>query len=164
MHAICLLKADFNWLNKIIYARRMMNSTLDKNLIPLECFAKKGSNCVNVVMTKIMYCDKSRTHHHPTIVLGNDFADCYDRVALPVGSVALQSFGIPIEAVWVLLLAMQTMRYFIRTGFGELTQSYGGSMEDKMQGFGQRNAAAGPGFLAINVQIVNAYLQDGHSS
>ncbi len=142
MHAICLLKADFNWLNKIIYAHRMMNSVLDKNLIPLECFAKKGSNCINTVMTKIMYCDKSRTHHHPMIVLGNNFADCYDRVALSIASVALQSFGIPIEAVRVLLLAMQTMRYFLRTRFGESTQSYGGSMEDRMQGFRQGNAAA----------------------
>ncbi len=112
MHAICLLKADFNWLNKLIHARRMMNSALDENLIPLECFAKKGSNCVNVVMTKIMYCNKSRTHHHPMIVLGNNFADCYDRVALSVASVALQSFGIPIEVVRVLLIAMENHEIF----------------------------------------------------
>ena len=106
MRAICLFEADFNWLNQLIYARRMMNSALGKNLIPLECFAKKGSNCVNAVMTKIMYCNESRTHHHPMIVLGNNFADCYDRVALPIASVALQSLGIPIEVVRVLLLAM----------------------------------------------------------
>jgi hypothetical protein len=37
-------------------------------------------------------------------------------------------------------------------------------MEDRMQGFGKGNTAAGPGFLAISVQIVNAYLQDGHGS
>ncbi len=84
----------------------MRDSALDENLIPLECFAKKGSNCVNAVMTKIMYCEESRTHHHPMTVLCNDFADFYNRVALPVAAVALQSFGIPIEAVWVLLLAM----------------------------------------------------------
>jgi hypothetical protein len=136
MCAICLLEVDFNWLNKLIYTRRMMNSALDKNLIPLECFFKKRSNCINTVMTKIMYCNESRTHHHPMIVLCNNFAGCYDRVALPVAAVALQSFGILIEAVRVLLLAMQTMRYFLRTEFGELLQSYGGSMEDRMEGFG----------------------------
>jgi hypothetical protein len=38
------------------------------------------------------------------------------------------------------------------------------SMEDRMQGYGQGNAAAGPGFLAISAQIVNAYLRDGHGS
>ncbi len=92
------------------------------------------------------------------ILLCNDFADCYDRVALPVAALALQSFGIPIEAVRVLLLAMQTMRYFLQTGFDESSQSYGGSMEGRMQGFGQGKAAAGPVFLAISAQIVNAYL------
>ncbi len=106
----------------------MMNSALDKNLIPLECFTKKGSNCINTVMTKIIYCDESRTHHHPIIALGNNFADCYNRVALSVASVALQSFGIPIEGVQVLLLAMQTIKYFPQTGFGKSMQSYGGSM------------------------------------
>jgi len=59
---------------------------------------------------------------------------------------------------------MQTTRYFLQTGFGESTQSYGGSMEDRMQGYGQGNAAAGPGFLAISAQIVNAYLREGHGS
>jgi hypothetical protein len=164
MRTICLLEADFNWLNKLIYAHRMMNSTLDKNLIPLEFLAKKGSNNVNAVMTIIMYCNESRMHHHPMIILYNDFADCYNRVALPVTAVALQSFGILIEAVRVLLLAMQTMKYFLQTGFGESSQSYGSSMEDRMQGFGQGNAAAGPGFLAISVQMINAYLRDSHSS
>ncbi len=113
MRTICLLEADFTWLNKLIYSHRMMNSALDENLIPLECFAKKGSNCVNAVMTKIMYCEETRMHHHPMIILCNDFADCYDRVALLIAAVALQSFGIPIEAVRVLLLAMQTMKYFL---------------------------------------------------
>ncbi len=37
-------------------------------------------------------------------------------------------------------------------------------MEDRMQGFGQGNAAVGPGFLAISAQIVNAYLRDSHGS
>ncbi len=43
-------------------------------------------------------------------------------------------------------------------------QSYGGSMENRMQGFGQGNADAGSGFLAIGAQIVNAYLRDGLGS
>jgi hypothetical protein len=37
-------------------------------------------------------------------------------------------------------------------------------VEDRMQGFGQGNAAAGPGCLEISAQIVNAYLRDGHGS
>jgi hypothetical protein len=65
MRAICLLEANFNYFDKTSFAHWMMASTQDKGQIPAECYAKKVSNCVNVVIIKIMYCDKSRTHHHP---------------------------------------------------------------------------------------------------
>jgi hypothetical protein len=164
MRAICLLEADFNYFNKTIFARRMMASAQDKGQIPAECFAKKGSNCVNAVITKIMYCDESRTHHHPMCIGGNDFGDCYDQIAHPPASIALQSWGVTREATGVLLLTMQTMRFFLCTGYGESPLSYGGSKCDCTLGLGQGNAAAGPGFLALSLQIVCAYVRDGHGS
>jgi hypothetical protein len=73
MHAIFLLEGDFNYYNKVVFAHRMMISAQEKGQIPLECFARKGSCCINAVMTKIMICDESRTHHHPTCIGGNNF-------------------------------------------------------------------------------------------
>jgi hypothetical protein len=130
MRAICLLEAKFNYCNKTIFACWMMASAQDRGQIPAECFAKKGSNCINAVITKIMYCNESRTHHHPMCIGGNDFGDCYDRIAHPPASIALQSLGVYREAIGVLLLAMQTMRFFLRTGYGESSLSYGGSEND----------------------------------
>jgi hypothetical protein len=109
MRGIVLVECDFNWYMKIVIAWRMLKSAQGKDQVPMECFAKKGSNCINAVMTKIMFCDESRTHHHPTCIGGNDFADCYDCIAHPPASIALQSFGIPCPAIHVLLIAMQTM-------------------------------------------------------
>ena len=162
MRGIVLVECDFNWYMKVVVARRMLQSAQEKNQVPIECFAKKGSNCINAVMTKIMLCDESRIHHHPACIGGNDFADCYDRIAHPPASIALQSFGVPRPAIRVLLIAMQTMQFFLRTGFGESNRSYGGSIESPTLGLGQGNAAAGPGFLAISSLIVNAYLREGH--
>jgi hypothetical protein len=142
----------------------MLASAQEKDHIPIECFAKKGSNCINVVMTKIMFCDESHTHHHPTCIGGNNFGNCYDRITHPPASIALQSFGVPRSAIRVLLLAMQMMRFFLQIGYGESDRSYGDSTEDRTLGLGQGNATAGPGFLAISAQIVNAYLQDGHGA
>jgi hypothetical protein len=59
---------------------------------------------------------------------------------------------------------MQTMRFFLRTGFGESTESYSGSIEDCTLGLGQGNATAGPGFLTLSTQIINAYLRKGHGA
>jgi hypothetical protein len=38
LKAICLLEADFNWINKIIFAKGMIGSALERNLIPGKCF------------------------------------------------------------------------------------------------------------------------------
>jgi hypothetical protein len=162
MRAIVLLEGDFHFYMKLIFAQGMMISAQDKGQIPIKYFAKKVSNCVNAVITKIMVCNKSRMHHHPTCIGGNDFGNCYDRSAHPPASIALQSWGVAQEPVPVLLLAMQTMRVFLYTGFGESTESYGGFGEDRTLGLGQGNAAAGPVFLALSSLIVNAYLCEGN--
>ncbi len=142
----------------------MMLSAQHKGKIPIKCFVKKGSSCLNAVMTKIMMCDEPRTHHHPTCIGGKNFGDCYDRVPHPPASIALQSWGIAQEPIQILLLAMQTMHFFLCTGFAESTKSYGGSDEDRTLGLGQGNAAAGPGFLALSSLIINAYLRKGHGT
>jgi hypothetical protein len=43
--AICLLEADFNWWNKLIFAKQMMHQVVKEGSIPQECFAKKNSHC-----------------------------------------------------------------------------------------------------------------------
>ncbi len=95
---------------------------------------------------------------------GNNFGDCYHRIAHPPASIALQSLGVSREAIGILLLAMQTMRFFLCTGYEESSLSYGGSEVDRTLGLGQGNATAGPGFLALSLQIVHAYVRDSHGS
>jgi hypothetical protein len=92
LQAICLHEADFNWINKIIFTRHMIGTALEQNLIPGECFLKKGSNCINAIMTKIFICNESRIHHHDACIAGNDFGDCYDWAAHPIAALLLRSF------------------------------------------------------------------------
>ncbi len=56
---------------------------------------------------------------------------------------------------------METMRFYLCMGFGESKTSYGSTHEEQLAGYGQGNAAAGPGFTAMSSLIVNAYLCDG---
>ncbi len=115
-------------------------------------------------MTKIFICDESRIHHHNACIAGNNFGDCYDRAAHPVAAVSLQSFGVPQPAINVLLGTMETMRFFLRTGFAESATPYGGTHEECLAGYGQGNAAAGPGFTAMSLLIVKAYLRDSFAA
>ncbi len=164
LQAICLLEADFNWINTIIFAHRMIGTALEQNLIPGKCFSKKGSNCINAVTTKIFICDKSRIHHHDACIAGNDFGDCYDWAVHPIAALLLRSFGVPQPAINNLLETTETMRFFLRTGFGESKTSYGRSHEERLAGYGQGNAAAGPGFTAMSSLIVKAYLRNEYGA
>ena len=150
LRAICLLEAGFNWMNKIIFAMQMIGAALEKNLFPGKCFSKRGSNCISAVMTKIFICDEARIHHHNAVFEGCDFADCYDRIAHSVAGISLRAWGVPQPAINMLLETMETMRFFLRTGFGESKQSYGGMHEQRLAGYGQGNAALGPGFTALS--------------
>ncbi len=42
MRAICLLEADYNWLNNFVFAKQMMDKAFQGDIIPVEQFAKKG--------------------------------------------------------------------------------------------------------------------------
>jgi hypothetical protein len=164
LRAICLLEADFNWWNKLIFAKRMMQQAIQDGSIPQECYAKKNSHCNYAVLTKQFFCDSSRVLHHPTGLGECDFGDCYDRAAHPPTSIALQSWGIPKPAIRVLLNTMQTMQYVLKTGFGESSTTYGGTIAAPNSGLGQGNDAASPGFLALSSLIVNAYRRQGHGA
>jgi hypothetical protein len=99
LRAICLLEANFNWMNKIIFAKRMIGMALERKLIPGECFSKRGSSCKSAVMTKIFICDESRIHHHDAVFEGCDFPDCYDRIAHNVAGISLRAWGVPQPAI-----------------------------------------------------------------
>jgi hypothetical protein len=43
MQAICLLEANYNWLNKFMFAKQMMDNAFEGDIIPVEQFAKRGS-------------------------------------------------------------------------------------------------------------------------
>jgi hypothetical protein len=132
LRAICLIQADLNWINKIIFARRMIGTALDQNLIPGECFSKKGSNCIDAGMTKIFICNESRIHHHDhdACIAGNDFGDCYDRAAHPIAALSLRSFEVPQPAINLLLKTMETMRFFLQTGLVNRRHPMAGPMKN----------------------------------
>ncbi len=94
--------------------------------------------------TNIFISDEFRIHHHKACIAGNNFGDCYDRAAHPIAAVSLQCFGVPQPAINVLLTTMETMRFFLRTGFGELATSYGGIHEELLAGYGQGKQLQAP--------------------
>jgi hypothetical protein len=57
MRAICLLEADYNWLNKFVFTKQMMDRAFKEEIIPAEQFAKRGSQATDGVLTFGIFCD-----------------------------------------------------------------------------------------------------------
>jgi hypothetical protein len=59
---------------------------------------------------------------------------------------------------------MQLMQYFLKTGFGDSAESYGGTTNSPNSGLDQGSGASPPGFLALSLLIVNAYRCQGYGT
>jgi hypothetical protein len=162
LRAICLVEADYNWLMKLIFAKRMMENARAKGLIPAEQFAKAGTRCQDGCLIKGFHCDRARILHHSASISGVDFHSCYDSVQHPLTSVALQAWGVSLMMVKVMLSVLQTMRFFLRTGYGDSEHSYGGTPDDPLGGLGQGNGAAPPAFTAVSTLLILAYVNMGY--
>jgi hypothetical protein len=92
--------------------------------------------------------------------LGN----CYDVVAHPIASIALQAFQVPIAMIVLSLLVLQTMTFFRRTGYGVSKAGYGGTTTDPTFGLGQGNGMAPSGFTAVSSLLVGTFQWLGHAS
>jgi hypothetical protein len=71
-------EANFNWWNKLIFAKRMVQQAIKEGSIPQECYAKKRSHCNFVVLTKQFFCSSSRVLCRPAGLGECNFGDCYN--------------------------------------------------------------------------------------
>jgi hypothetical protein len=149
---------------KLIFAKRMMDNALAKGIVPAEQIAKKDSRPQNGNLLKTFHCDRSRVLHHPAAIQSVDLFSCYDSVAYPIASIALQAFGVSFLMVKVCLSALQTMKFFLRTGFGNSKRSFGGTNSSPYGGLGQGNGAAPPAFTAVSTLLLMSFIGMGHGN
>ena len=157
LRAICLFEADLNWVLKVIFAKRMMANARENELVPLEIFATAGSNAVRATLAKVLYTDIYRTQHRNHGIASVDNGQCYDAVGHAVYSLALQAFGVPRKPIMLMLIALQTMNFWLRTAFGESSEAFGGTTENPFYGISQRSGSAPMSYTATLTLALEAY-------
>jgi hypothetical protein len=64
--------------------------------------------------------------------------------------------------VKVMLSVLQTMRFFLRTGYGDSERSYSGTRDNPLGSLGQGNGAAPPAFTAVSTLLILPYVNMGY--
>jgi hypothetical protein len=164
LHAICLLEADFNWWLKVVIAKRMMHQMKMTGVLLLEQSATTGKTAVDYSMTKQLFFDQANILHTTCTVSSNDAANCYDAVNHAAGSFALQSMNVLITLVKCYLLCIQTMQFFLKTGFGMAKKSYGGSSQNLYMGLIQVSRGFPAAWAAISTVMLAAYKFKGYGA
>jgi hypothetical protein len=161
LRAIQLYEADFNCYNQFIFGRQAMQTLTDSGYIPEELFSQKGSTAEDAKFDKTLMADLSWQARQPMAVVSADAAYCYDRVNHVIMSLvwlALTNGNIP--AIVLMLICLQTMKFFQRTGFGESRTFFGGAgIRLYMMGLGQGNRAAPPSWIQLSAVLVNVFKQ-----
>jgi hypothetical protein len=164
MWAICLLEANYNWLNKFVFVKQMMDKAFEGDIIPVEQFGKRGSQATEGVLTSGLFCNIARALHKTAAIESVDLANCYDydAVAYLIASSALQSFKVCKVIVAMMLCLLKTMTWYLKTAFSQSEISFCGTALDPSMGLGQGNGATPPGFLAVCTLMTNIYCNLGH--
>ena len=164
LRAILLMEADFNAANKIVYGERMLDQARKYKLMPEEIFSERGKMPDDGGVSKILFYDIVRQLKRPAGLASVDAANCYDRIAHAIASMVFQAFGTPAAACASMLNAIQEMKFFLRTAFGDSDQAVGSRIQLRTQGLMQGNGAAPAGWAVVSICIINAHKADGHGA
>jgi hypothetical protein len=100
----------------------------------------------------------------PVAIASVDASNCYDRIAHAIASLVFQAFGVPTTAIKTMLGAIENMKFFLRTGFGDSKSFPGGGISVKTQGLTQGNGASPAGWAVISICIIGAHGKKGHGA
>ena len=131
------MEADFNFSNKLIYGVRMMNNVRKHDWMPEEIYSKKGKTADDGTLAKVLFYDIVRQSRVSAGLSSIDAANCYDSIAHAIASLVFQAFGVPEEAIESMLTAIQDMKYFLRTAYGDSTHCAGSTVNSSFKDSGR---------------------------
>ena len=142
----------------------MMENVRKHNFMCEEIYSEKGRMADDGGLAKTLFYDIVRQTRLPAAISLVDAAQCYDSIAHAIASLVFQSFGVLDGAIESMLGAIQDMKYFLRTAFGDSKEYTGSTIQVKFQGLCQGNGAAPAGFAVISITILHAHKRKGHGT
>jgi hypothetical protein len=169
LRTIHLMEPDFNWLQRLIIGRRMIQKAETNNrLHDNQWGSRPGCHALGAVMLKVMSYEIAQHSHTPLGSFDMDTTACYDRIIISLAMHLCHQQGTPagscIMAATVLLYAS----YYIKTTHGLSDDFYSSLPGHPTHGPGQ-GSRIGPAiwvlvscimFAAMDVQCHGAEFCD----
>ena len=115
-------------------------------------------------LCKTPFYDITQQANVPVAIASVDAPNCYYRMAHAMALLIFQAFGVPITAFETTLGAIEIMKFFLQTGFGDLKSFAGGGISIITQGQTQGNRASPAGWAIISICILGAHSKKGHGA
>ena len=109
------MEADFNCANKILYGIRMLKNIQQHALMPDKIFSEKNRMADDGTLAKTLFYDLVCQSRCPAGLILVDANNCYDRIAHAIALLVCQLFGVPQEAIGLMLHTIQEMKFFLCT-------------------------------------------------
>ena len=143
LRRITLFTSQLNHNKKIIGKKMMENGEANAFLAPEQYGSRKQKSASQHAANKKLVLDLMRIQKLTGIYVANDAKGCYDRILFVVAYLTMRHMGIPHDACVFSISCLMNMKYYVRTGYGKSTNSYGG--DDTLNKWGYRLHGIGQG-------------------
>ena len=116
---ILLIKAEFNFSNKLYFVYIIIKRTTGNGLVPTEQHGLWYHNYLEVVLTKNFFNDIIRQKLWAAYEGSFDALACYDGVVHKYGSMSYKAFGVLLCVSIYILMAIQLIKLFFQKAHGD---------------------------------------------
>jgi Reverse transcriptase (RNA-dependent DNA polymerase) len=161
LRTILFFEADFNMLNKIVGRRVMFHAERNKTIAAEQYGSRKHRSSIMHAASKQLTFDIVRQTKSDVALLVLDAQSCYNRISIPIASLALLRQGLPQSTVQVMFGTLDHMRHYVRTSFGDSDSFYERCLL-RFHGIGQGNGAGPMIWVVVSTPILNKMRGEGY--
>jgi Reverse transcriptase (RNA-dependent DNA polymerase) len=162
LRTICLFPVDCNYAFKHVGREMMTVAEKTKTLAPEQYGSRQHHRAIDLAVNKSLTNDVLRQLKKTGAICSNDAKSCYDLIGHTQASIAMQRHGVPQSFVDCMFTTLQDANHRVRTGYGDSTNSYGGSnWVLPMHGVGQGNGAGPAIWAVVSTPLLNMIRSKG---
>jgi Reverse transcriptase (RNA-dependent DNA polymerase) len=160
LRTIVLMEADFNFLNKLIGKRVMIQAERTNSLADEQYGSRKNLSSILHATNKQLVFDIIRQKKQDVALIVLDAKSCYDRISPPIASLCLRRCGAPQSMCEMMFSAIDEMRHYTRTSFGD-SEGWYKRQDQRFHGILQGNGAGPTMWATISSPLLDRLREEG---